>query len=382
MADSFTTEAFTLLAVGISVVVIRTTARALAVGFRGFHFDDYLMPCATVVYALETATAYAVGAWWFGLANNGMTEDQRRTLDPASKEYQFRVGGSKTQLVGWSLYTLLLWMLKLCMCHFYSRLTSGIRHLQLRVKCGYAIIIATYIATELSILFGCRPFHKNWQIYPDPGNVCQPAISKIDLYVTVILNVLTDIYLLSIPLPMLWSINVDIKTRISLLCVFGGGIFVIMAGILRCALILKDPINGAQAAGSWACRETFVAVIVGNAPMIYPLMRRGVQKVCSSVGLSRNGYSSGNPNSIPLKTRFSKQGGRGKLRSVNALPTTVNGGENEGSFEGWDSNVGIVTTVTSGGLARSERDAESLGIVTTVTVEGDTRSEREAAHQV
>lgn len=76
-----------------------------------------------VVYSFETATAYIVGAWWFGLANNGMTDEQRRTLDPKSHEYSLRVGGSKTQLIGWSLYTLLLWTLKLCMCHFYSRLT-------------------------------------------------------------------------------------------------------------------------------------------------------------------------------------------------------------------------------------------------------------------
>lgn len=52
-----------------------------------------------------------------------MTDEQRRTLDPESHEYWLRVGGSKTQLVGWGLYTLLLWTLKLCMCHFYSRLT-------------------------------------------------------------------------------------------------------------------------------------------------------------------------------------------------------------------------------------------------------------------
>lgn len=32
--------------------------------------------------------------------------------------------------------------------------------------------------------------------------------------------------------------------------------------------------NGAEQAGSWACRETFVAVVIGNVPMIYPLFRR------------------------------------------------------------------------------------------------------------
>lgn len=76
-----------------------------------------------IVYTLETVTAYAVGAWWHGLANNGMTNQHRATLDVNSQEYHMRVAGSKTQLVGWSLYTLLLWLLKLCMCIFYVRLT-------------------------------------------------------------------------------------------------------------------------------------------------------------------------------------------------------------------------------------------------------------------
>lgn len=31
---------------------------------------------------------------------------------------------------------------------------------------------------------------------------CQPAVSKIDIYVTVVLNVVTDIYLISIPAPV------------------------------------------------------------------------------------------------------------------------------------------------------------------------------------
>jgi len=75
------------------------------------------------VYGFETAAAYIVGARYYGLANNAMTPEQRAALDPTSREYQLRVGGSKTQVVGWSLYTLLLWLLKTCMAVSYSRLT-------------------------------------------------------------------------------------------------------------------------------------------------------------------------------------------------------------------------------------------------------------------
>jgi len=42
--------------------------------------------------------------------------------------------------------------------------------MKIRVRIGYAVVAATYLATELSILFGCHPFHENWQIYPDPGS--------------------------------------------------------------------------------------------------------------------------------------------------------------------------------------------------------------------
>ena len=102
--------------------------------------------------------------------------------------------------------------------------------MRIRVRIGFALIFATYITTILSILAGCgASFKKNWQINPDPGSTisgpftpyilgrnadstltdhCQPAISHINLFVTLILNVLTDVYLLSIPIPvglLIWS---------------------------------------------------------------------------------------------------------------------------------------------------------------------------------
>ena len=66
--------------------------------------------------------------------------------------------------------------------------------------------------------------------------------------------------------------------------------------------INQDPVNGAQQAGSWAVRETFAAVIVGNVPMIYPLLLRGFQTVDNSLAShygrrakysANSGYSSG-----------------------------------------------------------------------------------------
>lgn len=140
MDDNFAIEAFTLLALAVVIIVLRTIARWNTAGPKNFQLDDYVMPIAAVrgsrqpnsltdtdarkvVYGLETGAAYCVGAWWHGLANNATTDQQRAALDPDSREYHLRVGGSKTQVIGWSLYTLLLWLLKTCMSVFYSRLT-------------------------------------------------------------------------------------------------------------------------------------------------------------------------------------------------------------------------------------------------------------------
>lgn len=120
--------------------------------------------------------------------------------------------------------------------------------MKLRIRVGYGAIVATYIVVLFSILFACRPLYKSWQIYPDPGNVCQPGISKVNCLVVVVLNVITDLYLLSIPLPLMWKAQLPVKQKIMMLFMFSGGFFVIACGILRASLILIDPINGAAQA--------------------------------------------------------------------------------------------------------------------------------------
>ena len=54
-----------------------------------------------------------------------------------------------------------------------------------------------------------------------------------------ILNITTDIYLLSIPLPLLWTVNIGLKRKIPLMALFSGAAFVIIAGIIRAATIMS-----------------------------------------------------------------------------------------------------------------------------------------------
>lgn len=47
-SNAFITEAFVLLAVALTVIFLRTFARATSVGIKRFQLDDYLMLVAGV----------------------------------------------------------------------------------------------------------------------------------------------------------------------------------------------------------------------------------------------------------------------------------------------------------------------------------------------
>ncbi|KAL5095349.1 hypothetical protein Trisim1_000123 [Trichoderma cf. simile WF8] len=284
----FTVEAFTLLAVGIAITVLRTFARVRFAGWRGLSGDDYLAWVAILFYIAETCLAYSVGNAANGLANNNMTDEQRAALSPDDPEYHLRVLGSKIQIAGWSTYSTLLWTLKTSLLIFYIRLTDGLaKHYRVRIYIGFAFLAASYIVVALNLYLSCRPFHKLWQIYPDPGNVCQPAVSNQIIWVYWAFNVTTDLYIISIPLPMLWTTTLKPWRKIGLIFLFSGGIFVVVCATLRCALIVLDTANGAQLAGSWAVRETFVAVVTSNLPMLVPLLKTLLGPLIGSILSSR-----------------------------------------------------------------------------------------------
>jgi hypothetical protein len=104
------TEEFTLLAVGLAVILIRVSSRIGSVGFLNLFFDDYLMLLAAVsqciligwtkqpdiyvywqgIYIAETSLAWSVDGVFHGMANNGLTADQRASVVTGSEEYWLR----------------------------------------------------------------------------------------------------------------------------------------------------------------------------------------------------------------------------------------------------------------------------------------------------
>ncbi|QGA20810.1 hypothetical protein EYB26_008518 [Talaromyces marneffei] len=301
LATSRDIEAFVLLACAVFLIFLRTYVRLDLVGLKNLKLDDYLMLLTGALFISETTLAYLVVANYDGLTNSYLTSEERAVLDPNSTEYYKRVSGSKIQVLGWSLYVMTLWLGKSRLAIFSSRLTTGLMQFDTRVRVAYIFLGVVYLATALSILLSCQPMHKFWQINPDPGiYICQPTVSKVYILVGVVLNVFTDAFLLCIPLPLLWKVEIGLKRKISLMILFSGGIFIIAASIIRAAMVLSSGPDGAVQGSKWACRETFVSIAIANLPIIFPLIRTCANKI----GLSALFSPSGRPsNSHPLSSK-------------------------------------------------------------------------------
>ncbi|KAF2790144.1 hypothetical protein K505DRAFT_283155, partial [Melanomma pulvis-pyrius CBS 109.77] len=298
MAENFLAEAWSELALALVAIGLRVYFRITQVGVRKLGWDDLLMVCAGLVYTCETTAAHYVGVWK-GLANNNITPEGRATLDPKSQEWQFRVNGSKTHIIGWVCYTALFWLLKCCWTIYYSRMTDGVRKMDIRIKLAWLFIGVTYIAAVCMIFFKCWPLHRQWQINPDPGNNCQPGFSKLQVSFVMAINTATDLYLMAIPIPIIYKARLDTKRKISLIILFSGGWIVIIFGILRCVTLVTVGANEPSESGQWSVRESFVAVLVSNAPMVFPLFKRWFYSIS---GLTSSGFKSNNANSYPLES--------------------------------------------------------------------------------
>ncbi|KAH7375416.1 hypothetical protein B0T11DRAFT_293106 [Plectosphaerella cucumerina] len=297
---SFAVELWTLFSVGAAFTVLRTYARIKAVGIKQLRPDDYFVWLGIVFFATQAALAYNVTAMAGGIANNGMTAAERAALSLESEEHAIRSDpetqrfGScaQIQVAGWTIYSALIWSLKLSVLFFYLRLTEGLsRRYRVRVYVGFVLIIGTFMSSILTIFLGCRPLHKYWQISPDPGNSCQAAVSLPIIWSSFAANVSTDIYLLLIPLPLLWESSLRLVKKIASTIVLGAGIVVLICATLKSVYVLVDPINGAQLAGAWGVREAFTAVITTNLPMIFPLLKTWLQPwLGTMLGSSRKAY--------------------------------------------------------------------------------------------
>ncbi|WQF88841.1 hypothetical protein CDEST_13855 [Colletotrichum destructivum] len=262
-------EIWTLCAIATLLIAARVFCRARLVGVAGFRPDDYLVFLAWALY-----TSVCVMATLFTLVSQGrhtslLTPEQRRTM-PESEFYLWEYG-SKNFVAGMCIYVSIVWTLKFHMLFFYRRLVAG-QWVEKFIFPVMGLVGATAIAIVFIIALTCRPISKMWQIRPDPGENCVPQ-NKVYFFSILSMNVVTDLCIIAIPIPVLSLVRASVWRKIGVYFLFGLGVFCIMAAIIRVVLIFH-PTGQFGPGAMWSLREDFVAIFVGQAPMIVPLFKK------------------------------------------------------------------------------------------------------------
>lgn len=127
-------------------------------------------------------------------------------------------------------------------------------------------------------------FSNNWTIRPLPGQEC--TFRPQNFYALAVLNIVTDVAILIIPAPMLWRLRIPLWRRIAVSLLLCGGLFVISAAIIRCALTLTARPSVLNI-NLWGYRETVIALLAVTAPVLSPLFRPGFWRRGPYVGARR-----------------------------------------------------------------------------------------------
>ncbi|KAF2233333.1 hypothetical protein EV356DRAFT_524498 [Viridothelium virens] len=263
MAYSLLGETFGEYAVAMSFLLLRFYARVKVAGIRNLGLGDLFAGLAMIFYSLTTAGIYLLEKY----GNNIGLNDQTAMEVPESKIPSL-VLGSKLAFMNWIWYLCFIWCLKGVLLSLYAKMGSGVWQQERLVMGMSAFTVCTWLACVLTHVCICLPPSHSWQIKPYPGDNC--TVRPPNYVVIATLNALTDFGVMLIPMPLLFKVKVPVRHKLILGAMFGSGIFVMIATILRAYYSLRS-ISDLPIALGWANREEFVATIVVCLPGIKPL---------------------------------------------------------------------------------------------------------------
>lgn len=131
------------------------------------------------------------------------------------------------------------------------------------------VFLGTYVACQVTTFTECRPFRLYWQLLPDPGPCAE---AQLQLLVVGVTNIVTDLMLLILPLPLVFKMKADWRRKIRYSTIFLLGIFIIAITIIRLPInALNKEIQANRSI--WASTELFTSALVVNIPTLYGLWR-------------------------------------------------------------------------------------------------------------
>ncbi|CEJ90411.1 hypothetical protein VHEMI06199 [[Torrubiella] hemipterigena] len=267
-------ESWTLFGLGVLVVICRMASRRMKLGaWNKLGLEDYLMVFALANFA---GVAYSINE----VAANGSSYLPAETVAGLTPEgIAQAVYGSVMTFVLEIVTITGLWTIKTCLLLLYSRITKGGLHREhMIVKFVGVFCLFSYLLVMLLFLFyWCQPI-RGYFLVPYEQEQC--ATYYHHLIFATAFNILTDLMLFLIPIPIIIRTSMPVRRKIILCFILGLGVFNILASILN--RYYNFTYDNSYVFLYWYIAEMGVAMFVGNLPLCYPLLRLALGKTQSS----------------------------------------------------------------------------------------------------
>ncbi|KAJ0122143.1 hypothetical protein J7T55_002655 [Diaporthe amygdali] len=255
--DTYLPEVWLWFAIGVAVIFARWTVRIRTVGFRGLDGDDLF---SIPFLGLWTINAFIVYATYYSGGNIDVTAEQAEQL--SDRDVWVLEYGSRWEFASFFTYCAIIWCLKFMVLFFYRRLKADEwRQTVLTVKRLFWINGLAFLAF----------LRNNWVVRPLPSRRC--TFRPQNFWVLVILNVLTDALIMTIPVPILWQLRVSKLRKVGVSLLLCSGVFVISTAVVRAAFTIAGA-PSVITINRWGFRETAVGMLAVNAPVLVPLFSK------------------------------------------------------------------------------------------------------------
>ncbi|PYH84635.1 hypothetical protein BO82DRAFT_329365 [Aspergillus uvarum CBS 121591] len=177
-----------------------------------------------------------------------------------------------------AIFRAYLWGQKAVVLLFISRVLEGLAWPFIFVRISWAILLLSFGAVELEMFMVCD-YRKKSMIAPVASwakmtdwLISGPCLGRVgNLVAYILLNGLTDLMLIVLPLPWLIRVKRPWHRRLQLIALFTVGFLCIIATILRAPI--HGDIQDLVGQGYWTAVEFIASAIVANFPTLYSLRR-------------------------------------------------------------------------------------------------------------
>ena len=251
----------------------------------------------------------------------------------------------------------------------YDRIFGIARPFHYTLIATWCIVASYFVACILTAIFECDPVSFYWNKSPTRPGGGGSCIDETQFYRwNGVANLLIDLLILSLAVPMIWSLMLPARQKASLTAIFLLGAFVFIASVVRVTSFEKfqpdDLTYTGVAAAIWTDVEQSIGIVCACLPCMRPLFGRQMgfraERTSPSMGL-------GNTSSTTTRSiNLAKLGNAGKKHDQWDRLTVPD--RDLDGFARLGENPAIMGTTTRATAERSGLEVGQGGILMTQSV--------------